>query len=73
MVCEGLDGGWRVLERLGQPICNPPTRLESDSTKNGRSNSFPLGNDMSGLTEFAKRKDPVSYFFFILKGLSDYN
>jgi hypothetical protein len=41
-----------------------PTRLEGDSTDNGRNlnNSFPPGIDMSELTGYAKSKDPVSSF-----------
>ena len=68
---DGLRGirrrveGARARLRESRVVSNPPitpTRLEGESTDNGRNNSFPPGIDMSEVTGFAKSKDPVSSF-----------
>jgi hypothetical protein len=73
---DGLRGvrrrveGARARLREARALSNPPvtpTRLEGDSTENGRNSSFPPGIDMSELTGYAKSKDPVSYFVTFLK------
>ena len=79
---DGLRGirrrveGARACLRESRVMSNPPitpTRLEGESTDNGRNNTFPPGIDMSEVTGFAKSKDPVSSFISMLKGLSDLN
>ena len=78
---DGLRGvrrrveGARARLREARVVSNPPvtpTRLQGDSTDNGRNNSFPPGIDMSELTEYAKSKDPVSSFVSNSKGLSNF-
>ena len=78
---DGLRGvrrrveGARARLRETRAVSNPPvtpTRLEGDSTDNGRNNLFPSGIDTSELTGYAKSKDPVSSFGSNLKGLSNF-
>ena len=68
---DGLRGvrrrveGARARMREARAANNPPvtpTRLEGDSTDNGRNNTFPPGIDISELTGYAKSKDPVSSY-----------